>query len=91
LQEANGAQYQGCQPVKPRHRKLDQLSHTETEARKLARSGNYRGFGSIQIVLLTQGFAETSKVFANRWTCSELDRLCEQARHAVRLFSDTSY
>jgi hypothetical protein len=63
---------------------LDQLARIETEARKLARSGEHRGFGSIQRVLLARGFAQAHKVFANRWTCSELDRLCEQAQHANR-------
>jgi hypothetical protein len=59
--------------------KLDQLARIESEARKLARSGRYRSFGSIQTILLAQGFAEVPRVFANRWTCAELDRLCEQA------------
>jgi hypothetical protein len=35
---------------------LDQLAQIETEARKLARSGEYRGFRSIQMVLLARGF-----------------------------------
>jgi hypothetical protein len=59
---------------------LDRLAQIETEARKMARSGQYRGSGSIQMALLAKGFSETSKLFTNRWTCSELDRLCEQAQ-----------
>jgi hypothetical protein len=62
-------------------RTLDQLSEIETEARRLARSGQYQGFGSIQMALMARGFTKVSKVFANRWTCSELDRLCERALH----------
>jgi hypothetical protein len=60
-------------------RTLDQLAAIETEARRLARSGQYQGFGSIQMALMVRGFTKVPKVFANRWTCSELDRLCERA------------
>jgi hypothetical protein len=58
----------------------ERSAQIETEARVLARSGKYLSSRSIQRVLLTQGFWEAHKVFANRWTRSELDRLCEQAR-----------
>ena len=58
---------------------LDQLAEIETEARRLARTGQYQGFGSIQMALMVRGFTEASRIFANRWTCSELDRLCERA------------
>jgi hypothetical protein len=58
---------------------LDQLAEIETEARRLARSGQYQGFGSIQTALKARGFTKAPRVFANRWTCSELDRLCERA------------
>jgi Transcriptional regulator, AbiEi antitoxin, Type IV TA system len=35
------------------------------------------------MVLLAQGFGEAPKVFANRWTRSELDRLCaDRHQHA---------
>jgi hypothetical protein len=61
---------------------LDRLAQVETEARKMARSGQYRGSGSIQMALLARGFVEASKLFTNRWTCSELDRLCKQAQEA---------
>ena len=57
----------------------DQVAQIETEARRLARSGEYRGFRSIQAALLARGLPKVPKVFANRWTCTELDRLCEQA------------
>jgi hypothetical protein len=59
---------------------LDRLAQIETEARKMARSGHYRSSGAIQMALLARGFVEASKLFTNRWTCSELDRLCEQAQ-----------
>jgi hypothetical protein len=59
--------------------RVNRLARIETEARRLARSGKYRDFTSIQAALLKQGFGEASPKFWNRWTCSELDRLCEQA------------
>ena len=62
--------------------KLDRRARIESEARRLARSGEYRSFRSIYLALVARGFEEAAKVFANRWTCSELDRLCEQAFHA---------
>jgi len=64
-------------------RTLDQVAQIETEARKLARSGKYRSFRSIQTVLQARGLPKVPKVFANRWTCTELDRLCEQALHGL--------
>jgi hypothetical protein len=57
------------------------LAQIETEARKLARSGRYAGAIGIQWALLAHGY-DTRKVFANRWTHSELDRLCDQAIRA---------
>jgi hypothetical protein len=62
--------------------KLERFAKIETEARKLARSGDYHDFASIQVALLERGFAEAAWVSRNRWTCFELDRLCEQARFA---------
>jgi hypothetical protein len=56
----------------------ERLALIETEARRLARSGDHRGSWSIGRALQAQGFAEASKVLANRWTQSELDRICEQ-------------
>jgi len=57
---------------------LNQMAQIETEARRLARSGKHRSFRSIQAALLARGLPKVPKVFANRWTCTELDRLCEQ-------------
>jgi len=68
--------------MRPNRAMLERLAQIETAARRLARSGRYLGFKSIEAALLAQGYAEVPKVFANRWTCSELDRLCEQARRA---------
>jgi hypothetical protein len=59
------------------------LARIETEARTLARSGNFGGFASIERALLTRGFEEAPRIFANRWTQSEVDRLCHQARRVV--------
>ena len=56
------------------------LARIETEARALARSGEFGSFTSIERVLLTRGFQEAPKVFANRWTQAEVDRLCHQAK-----------
>ncbi len=57
----------------------ERLAHIETEARKLARSGQHRSYRSIEMALLGQGYREAIKVFANRWTQSELDRICQQS------------
>ena len=62
---------------------IERIAQIESEARKLARSGRHVGFASIQLVLLARGYRDTAKVFANRWTQSELDRLCENARAAT--------
>jgi hypothetical protein len=56
------------------------LARIETEARTLARSGEHRSFNSIEMILLARGFQEAHKIFANRWSQSELDRLCHQAQ-----------
>ena len=57
----------------------ERVAHIETEARKLARSGQHRSFSSIELALLSRGYREALKVFANRWTQCELDRICEQS------------
>jgi zona occludens toxin (predicted ATPase) len=59
------------------------LARIETEARTLARSGNFGGFASIERALLTRGFDEAPRIFANRWTQSEVDRLCHLARRVA--------
>jgi hypothetical protein len=52
----------------------------ETEARKLALSGCYAGWLAIQCVLMEQpGYTQVSRVFANEWTRSELNRLCARS------------
>jgi hypothetical protein len=61
--------------------RAEHLAQIETEARKLAQSGQYAGATGIQRALLARGY-DTHKVFANRWTHSELDRLCDQAIRA---------
>ena len=58
---------------------MNRLARIETEARRLARSGKYWGYASIQAALQKEDFVEASPTFWNSWTCSELDRLCEQA------------
>jgi hypothetical protein len=58
----------------------ERLARIETEARTLARSGNYRSFTSIKMLLLARGYLEAHKIFANRWAQFELDRLCQQAQ-----------
>jgi hypothetical protein len=62
--------------------KRNRIAWLESEARKFALSGHYQGFAAIQAALLERGFAEvvSSTLFQNRWTCSELDRLCERAQ-----------
>ena len=61
----------------------ERRARIETEARTLARSGKYRSFITIKMMLLARGYSEAHKIFANRWTQSELDRLCRQAQDAV--------
>jgi hypothetical protein len=70
--------------VWPMKRGLQQrLARIETEARTLARSGDYRGFDSIEMILLARGYQEAHKVFSNRWSQAEVDRLCRQARKSA--------
>lgn len=59
----------------------ERVARIETKARTLARSGNHHSFSSIRNALLAEGHPEALKVFANRWTQHELDRLCQQAQH----------
>ena len=58
----------------------ERVARIETEARRLARSGQHSGFRSIERTLSAGGYREAPRVFANRWTQYELDRLCEQAQ-----------
>lgn len=59
--------------------KRDRLATIETEARTLARSGKFRSAKAIEMALLARGLLEAQKVFANRWTRSEINRLCDLA------------
>jgi hypothetical protein len=52
----------------------------ESEARRLARSGQHTGWRSIERVLLAGPFTRVPFVFANAWTRYELDRLCQKAQ-----------
>lgn len=61
---------------------VESFARIETEARRLARSGKYQSFISIELTLLARGYRDAPRVFANPWTRHELDRICEQARHA---------
>ena len=59
----------------------EERARIESEARRLARSGEHGGWWSIQAALLAQRrFTQIPRIFANAWTCSELDRLCQEAR-----------
>lgn len=60
-------------------RGTEAIAYIETEARRLARSGRHYGWRSIESELLERGLTGVRKVFANRWTQFELDRLCEKA------------
>jgi hypothetical protein len=51
------------------------------EARKLARSGEYSSWRSVERALLSRTcLTQVPYVFANAWTRSELDRLCRPAQ-----------
>jgi hypothetical protein len=57
-----------------------QRARIESEARKLARSGEHSRWRSIERALAARtDFTEVPYVFANAWTRAELDRLCRQA------------
>ena len=62
----------------------EQLARIETKARTLARSGEYYGFKQIERVLIAGGHQQAPKIFANRWSQAEVDRLCELARSPRR-------
>jgi hypothetical protein len=60
----------------------DRLGRIETAARTLARSGRYLRSDPIEKVLLSQDTnlqLEIRKLFSNKWTRSEIDRLCDRA------------
>src|ERR1700738_3419425 len=59
----------------------EERARIESEARRLARSGEHDRWWSIKVALLAQQrFTQVHRVFKNPWTCSELDRLCQQAK-----------
>ncbi len=58
----------------------ERYARIETLARALARSGRYRGYLEIESILASRGLPEARKVFANRWSQAEVDRLCLVAR-----------
>jgi hypothetical protein len=57
----------------------EERARFESEARRLARSGEHSGWWSIKETLLERRFPQVTYMFANAWTCSELDRLCQEA------------
>ncbi len=59
----------------------ERLARIETEARTLARSGEFGSSRSVEVALVAKGYQEAHKIFANRWTRSEIDRLCELANY----------
>ncbi len=58
------------------------IAYIETKARVLARSGKYSSHREIRRILMEMGYTPARKVFQNRWTQSELDRICRSARTA---------
>jgi hypothetical protein len=62
----------------------ERLARIETEARTLARSGEFGSSRSVELALVAKGYTEAHKIFANRWTRSEIDRLCELAAYRTR-------
>ena len=66
------------------------LARIETEARTLARSGDHPSFSSIEFILLARGYEEAHKVFSNRWSQAEVDRICRQARKGVAQSAERS-
>jgi len=62
-----------------RRRSVERCAQIETEARVLARTGLYRDARTIEMALVMRGFREATEMFGNRWTQSELDRLCGEA------------
>jgi hypothetical protein len=61
------------------HQKSERLALIESKARAYARSGDHRDFSSIEALLIIEGYSEARKLFANRWTQEELNRICRQA------------
>jgi hypothetical protein len=68
----------------PYHYRPDDLARIETKARTLARSGKYRSHVEIRNVLEAGGYDLTARIFDNRWSQAEIDRLCDRARGLAR-------
>jgi hypothetical protein len=63
-------------------RDIERLAQTETEARRMARSGLYADFTAIHRRLEERGYIGATKIFKNRWTQAEINRLCDVYRHS---------
>jgi hypothetical protein len=67
-------------------RDIEGEARLETEARRLAHSGEYFDCISIRAVF-TSAYPQAQKYFENLWVQQELNRLCENARRKVMAFS----
>jgi len=61
-------------------RKVERLAQVETEARRLANSGDFQSFRTIRRELIAAGYEEARQIFRNPWTQSEINRLCDLAQ-----------
>ena len=61
-------------------RNAERYAQIETEARRMAKTGIYLGYRAIASRLVDRGYAEAPKLFRNRWTQQEIDRLCYASR-----------
>ena len=64
---------------KVKHGNLERLAQIETLSRQMAGSGEFHNSRMIEASLMAQGHAEAVRKLFNRWTRSELDRLCRRA------------
>ena len=55
------------------------MAEIETAARLLARSGKFLNYRGVNSQLAELGYPEAGKLFANRWTQTEIDRICREA------------
>jgi hypothetical protein len=53
------------------------LARIETQARKLARTGEHPDWWSVENTIVDAGYPEARRLFANRWTQVEISRLCQ--------------
>jgi hypothetical protein len=61
-------------------KRADDLARIETQVRSMARSGKYRSHVEIRNALERAGVELTAQIFKNRWSQTEIDRLCDRAR-----------